>query len=247
MPLARTRSSSSSSAVLDRGERRAVGGRRRQRVEERLLGRQQRAETPTTRGRARPARDTAARCAAAAARGSSTTGSRPSRRSAPRRGPAAGRKSGRSPPARDTPTFRYAVVPSLSNRQRGARRVCSGSTVRMRAGGVAGWNAAEVVLDAAQRLVGVDVADDDERRVVGDVVAAVVAVQIVARHRLQIRQPADRRMAVRMRLERGRGQLLIEQLIGIVLAALQLRDDDRALRLAVVGIDRGSSPCARPR
>ena len=39
-----------------------------------------------------------------------------------------------------------------------------------------------------------------------------------------------------MRLERRRGQLLIEQLIGIVLAALQLRDDDRALRLAVVGM-----------
>ena len=39
-----------------------------------------------------------------------------------------------------------------------------------------------------------------------------------------------------MRLERGRRQLLIEQLIGIVLAALQLRDDDRPLRLAVVGM-----------
>ena len=39
-----------------------------------------------------------------------------------------------------------------------------------------------------------------------------------------------------MRLERRRGQLLIEQLIGIVLAALQLRDDDRALGLAVVGM-----------
>ena len=37
-----------------------------------------------------------------------------------------------------------------------------------------------------------------------------------------------------MRLERRRGQLLIEQLIGIVLAALQLGDDDRPLRFAVV-------------
>ena len=43
-------------------------------------------------------------------------------------------------------------------------------------------------------------------------------------------------MPIRMRLERGRGQLLIEQLVGIVLAALQLRDDHRALGLAVRGI-----------
>jgi hypothetical protein len=40
-------------------------------------------------------------------------------------------------------------------------------------------------------------------------------------------------MPVRMRVERRGGQLLIEQLIGIVLATLQLRDDDRPLRLAV--------------
>ena len=47
---------------------------------------------------------------------------------------------------------------------------------------------------------------------------------------------------VRMRAERGRGQLLIEQLVGIVLAALQLRDDDGPLGLAV-GADRTGS-CA---
>ena len=97
-----------------------------------------------------------------------------------------------------------------------------------------------MTLDPPQGIVGVDVADDDERGVVGDVVAAVVPVQVVAGHRLQIGQPADGRMPVRVRLERGRGQLLIEQLIGIVFAALQLGDDDRALRLAVVRDGTGS-------
>ena len=81
----------------------------------------------------------------------------------------------------------------------------------------------------------------------GNVVAAVVAVEIVAGHRLQIRQPADRRMPVGMRLERGRGQLLIEQLIGIVLAALQLGDDDRALGLAVVRVVEAAAPSAPTR
>ena len=41
-------------------------------------------------------------------------------------------------------------------------------------------------------------------------------------------------MPVRVRLECGRRQLLIEQLIRIVFAALQLGDDHRPLRLAIV-------------
>ena len=91
-----------------------------------------------------------------------------------------------------------------------------------------------MLVGAAERVVGVDVPDDHQRRVVGNVVAAIVAVQIVARHRLQVRQPADRRMTVWMRLEcRGR-DLLIEQDVRIVLAALQLGNDDRSLGLAVV-------------
>ena len=106
----------------------------------------------------------------------------------------------------------------------------------MRGGAAPGGMAPKWCSTRRSACVGVDVADDDERGVVRNVVAAVVAVQIVPRHRLQIRQPADGRMTVRMRLECGRRQLLIEQLIGIVLAALQLGDDHRALRLAVVGM-----------
>ena len=93
-----------------------------------------------------------------------------------------------------------------------------------------------MMLDAPKRLVGVDVADDDEGGVVRNVVAAVVPVEIVAAHRFQIGDPSDRRMPVRVRLERGRGQLLVEQLVGIVFAALELGDDHRPLRLAIVGM-----------
>ena len=96
-----------------------------------------------------------------------------------------------------------------------------------------GRDAAEMLLRRLQHVVGVDVADDHQRGVGGHVVAPVMPVEVVARHRLQIRQPADGRVVIRMDLERGRGDFGVEQLLGIVLAALQLRDDDRALGLAI--------------
>jgi hypothetical protein len=92
----------------------------------------------------------------------------------------------------------------------------------------------EVMLDAREDVVGIDVTDDDERGVVRPVVRRVVRVQVVARHRLEVLQPADGRVAVGVHAERAGRQLGVEQLLRIVLAALQLRDDDRALRLAVV-------------
>ena len=91
-----------------------------------------------------------------------------------------------------------------------------------------------MLADALDRVVGVHVADDDERRVVGDVVAAVVAVEVVARHPLQVAQPADGRMAVGMGLEGRRVDLDVQQLVRVVLAALQLGDDDRPLGLALL-------------
>ena len=109
------------------------------------------------------------------------------------------------------------------------------------------WDMAEIAVDLAQRRVGLDVTDDDERGVVGDVVAAVVAVQIVPGHRLEVGDPADGRVPVGVRLERRRGQLLIEELVGIVLAALELRDDDGALGLAVVRVIQAVAPSARIR
>jgi hypothetical protein len=85
-------------------------------------------------------------------------------------------------------------------------------------------------------VVAVHVTDNHERRVVRYVVAPVVAEEILPSHRLQVTEPADGRMRVGMYAECGSSQLLIEQLIGIVLSPLQLRDDDRAFRLAVRGI-----------
>ena len=60
-----------------------------------------------------------------------------------------------------------------------------------------------------------------------------MAVEIVAGHRLQVGQPPDGRMTVGVSAKRHRRHLLIEELVGIVLAALQLGDDDRALGLAI--------------
>jgi len=81
----------------------------------------------------------------------------------------------------------------------------------------------------ANDVVRPDVAHDDERGVGRRVETPVVRVQIVAGHRVQIRQPADGRMAVRMRGERRGRDLHLEQLVRIVLAAHQLRDDHGAL------------------
>ena len=63
----------------------------------------------------------------------------------------------------------------------------------------------------------------------------------------QVAQPADGRMAVRVCLEGGGRDLGVEQLLGIVLAALQLRDDHGPLRLAFLAGRRGRWPCARLR
>ena len=93
-------------------------------------------------------------------------------------------------------------------------------------------------LDLPQHLVGLHVTDDDQRRVAGNVEPPVMRVEVVARHRLEVVQPADRRMTVGMRAKRRRGQLGIEHLLGIVVATLQLRDDDRPLRFALVGIEQ---------
>ena len=61
----------------------------------------------------------------------------------------------------------------------------------------------------------------------------VIPEQIIAGHGLKVSQPADRGMPVRMRVERRSRQFLIEQLLGIVFSALQLRNDHGPLGLDV--------------
>ena len=220
---------------------------KRQRVEKRLARRQQRAGDGRGEPPSRRAPYRAARAAAAARRESSTRCSAPSRRSSAASSTSIGKKSSSRAAGACHANFRYAVVPSRSSSTRRSP-ICGGSAAtrpgRRRAPANRRRNARSARRSTSSRL---DVADHDERRVVGNVVAAVVAVQIVARHRPQIVDPADRRMAVRMRAERGRGDLGVEQLVGIVLAALQLRDDDGALGLALAAARTARAPSARPR
>ena len=103
----------------------------------------------------------------------------------------------------------------------------------MRAGPRSRGDAAELLLDLLQHVFGVDVADDHQRGVRRHVELSIVPVEVVTRHRLQVGQPADGRVVIRMHLEGGGRDFRIEQLFGIVLAALQLRDDHRALGFAV--------------
>ena len=54
-------------------------------------------------------------------------------------------------------------------------------------------------------------------------------------------------VAIRVRLERRGGQLLVEELVGIVLAAVKLGDDDAFAPTRSRRGDTGSAPCARTR
>ena len=89
-------------------------------------------------------------------------------------------------------------------------------------------------LGAFQHVLSIDVADDDQRRVAGDVVPPVVAEQIVARHRAQVVDPSNRGMTIRVGTEGRRRHFRIQKLIWIILAALQLGDDDGTLGFAVL-------------
>ena len=154
----------------------------------------------TMRGRARRGWCRAAPCAAAERRESSTTDSCPWRRSAPRRARASGRNPDRSTAGARQASFKYAVVPSRSMRTRRSP-ICAGSIERVaRSERLPPESSPKCASAAPEHIVGIDVTDDDERRVVGDVVPPVVAVQIVATHRPQIVDPADRGMAIRSAL-----------------------------------------------
>ena len=146
-----------------------------------------------------------------------------------------GKKSGSVAAGACHASLRYAVVPGRSTTTRRSP-ICGGSTIGNAPRRWTGRDRPERPFDSPQDIVGVDVAGHDQRRVVRNVVAAIVAVQVVSRHRPQVRQPPDRRMPIGMRAKRHRRHLLIEELIGIVLAALQLGDDDRALRFALLGL-----------
>ena len=128
-PASATRSSSSSAAASSVGQRDALQSRSATRCRETAprVG-----SSDRRHGRREAALDERVIQPRAALRRrrreSWTTGSRPWRRSAPRRAPAAERNPGRSPPARDT---RPSGTPSCLRARCVTRRspVCSGSTV----------------------------------------------------------------------------------------------------------------------
>ena len=90
----------------------------------------------------------------------------------------------------------------------------------------AGANLPEVAPDETESPGRVEITRHHENRVVRDVVPAVVGVQVVARDRPQVRQVPDGRPAVGMSLQRGPGDLLVEIGARVVLASLELGDDD---------------------
>ena len=88
----------------------------------------------------------------------------------------------------------------------------------------------------AQGLLHLHVPHHHERGVVRHVPPAVEPVQVFARHRLQVARPAERRVTIAVGLEGGAGHLGVEQLLGVVVPAVELGQDDGALGLAVVGV-----------
>ena len=90
---------------------------------------------------------------------------------------------------------------------------------------------------AVDELIRRRIADDDDVRVVRRVVAAVVRVQAVAGHELDLVLAPDDALAVGMAVERDRLQLLAEEERGIVLETLALAHDDRALGLGLLARD----------
>ena len=104
------------------------------------------------------------------------------------------------------PTARYASLTSrCAATARGA--VCAGSAARRRAGrpdGIARNRRSTL----RRTRVRIDIAGDDERQVVGDVVAAEELDQLALAEPLHALGGADHRPAIRVRDERGREQAL---------------------------------------
>ena len=74
--------------------------------------------------------------------------------------------------------------------------------------------------DLREQIGLVDRADHHQRGVVGRVPGPVEAADVVDAHRADVGHPADRRPAVRVEIERGRHQLLVEPAVDVVLDAL---------------------------
>jgi len=95
----------------------------------------------------------------------------------------------------------------------------------------------KLAADLAKQLGCGEVADHDQRGVVGHVEALVVVVQVLAGHRPQIALGADDAQAVRVLAPGDRLDLFAEPELRKVFAALTFADDHRALGLGLVRLD----------
>ena len=98
-------------------------------------------------------------------------------------------------------------------------------------------DAAECFLHGGQRAVHVELAGDDQHRVVGAVVAPVEVLQVVGRDSVKVGESTDDGTAVGMEAVGGGHELVVEHRAGPVLVGFHLVDDDRALALELAGID----------
>ena len=97
---------------------------------------------------------------------------------------------------------------------------------------------AEGVPELRQHRVGVEIADGNDERILRRVVAAIVAIQILSGDGEEVLLIPDDHVAIWVCLE-GRSQhLLIEEVPGIVSAALTLREDDRPLRFRLLRVEQ---------
>ena len=94
-------------------------------------------------------------------------------------------------------------------------------------------------LDLPERLVGFEVAHDDQDRVVGVVVRLVEGADLRGRDAPEVLRPADDGVAVRVRLERDGRHFLGQEALGIVFGArAPLLDHDLALGVDLLGVEQ---------
>ena len=108
---------------------------------------------------------------------------------------------------------------------------------------------AVVLLDQARGLVGVEVADDGERRIGRHVVGAIELADVGDGGGLEVLHAADDRVLVRMHRERGVVQQLGQPAVGLVLdahPALFLHDLALALERVFVDAQRGHAVGLEP-
>ncbi len=107
--------------------------------------------------------------------------------------------------------------------------------------------AAKILLGLLQHLVGLEIAHQHQHRVIGHIVGLVVVVEVLAGHRQQVALPADHLVAIGVNLEGGGHHRLAEPPLRVVLVALALRDDHRALALDLGRVEQRVDHAVGPR